>query len=194
MKDEGNLTALVVDDEIESVSLLETLIGKINGISVVGSATNPEKVLSHYLKLKPDLVFMDIKMGSMSGLDVLEQFHQFGLSPLVVFTTAYDYYAIPAIKKNAFDFLLKPVDKNELGEVINKARHYLNIHNLEKKMDKLERVVRNHHKLHFTTRSGFILIHPDDIIYIEAAANYSEIYASKTKREIVSINIEKLRG
>lgn len=175
--------------KLEAVNLLESLISKINGLSVVGSATNPENVLSLYLKLKPDIVFMDVKMGSMSGLDVLEQLQQLGLSPMVVFTTAYDYFAIPAIKKNAFDFLLKPIDKNELSEVIKKARHYLNEHNLERKMDKLERVVLNHHKLRFSTRSGFILIHPDEIIYIEAAANYSEIYASKTKREIVSINI-----
>jgi DNA-binding LytR/AlgR family response regulator len=189
MKEDTNLGALLVDDEVEAINMLEFLVGKIDGLAVVGTTTHPEKVLSLYLKLKPDIIFMDVQMGSMSGLDVVRELHELELNPLVVFTTAYNSYAIQAIKQHAFDYLLKPVDEAELIEVVGKARDFIDKHNLEKKLDDLEKIIRNHHKLRFSTRSGFILIHPDEVMYIESAANYSEIYLSKDKREVVSMNI-----
>jgi DNA-binding LytR/AlgR family response regulator len=65
----------------------------------------------------------------------------------------------------------------------------IELHSLEHRINSLEKVVHNHRKLRFNTRSGYILIHPDEIFYIEADANYSEIYLSKDKREVVSMNL-----
>lgn len=179
----------MVDDEAEAINMLNFLIGNIDGLSVVGTTSYPDKVLSLYLKLKPDIIFMDVQMGTMSGLEVVKELQELELNPLVVFTTAYNSYAIQAIKQHAFDYLLKPIDATELAEVVAKARDFLDKHNLEKKMDHLEKIIRNHQKLRFSTRSGFILIHPDEVMYLESAANYSEIYLSKDKREVVSMNI-----
>lgn len=189
MKVSGTITALLVDDEIEAINLLVSLIKKIDGVSVVDTTTNPDKVLSLYLKYKPDVIFMDVEMGSRTGLDVLQEFHELEIFPIVVFTTAFNSYAITAIKNDAFDYVLKPIDDRELRDVIDKVRSFLEKHDIEKKMDQLEKIVRNHNKLRFNTRSGFIFIHPDEIMYIEASANYSEIHLSLENREIVSMNI-----
>lgn len=189
MRDEKPLTAIVVDDEEESVKMLETLISGIKGITCVGSASHPDKVLTLYLKARPDIIFLDIQLGATTGLELLDELHSMKLFPIVVFTTAYESYALQAIKAGAFDYLLKPLDPDEFENVIMKIREYRKEHQLEERLVKLEKLVKNHHKLRFNTRSGFVLLHPDEIMYIEAAANYSDIYLSKTRREVVSMNI-----
>jgi len=192
MKGNQPLTAFIVDDEPECIRLLELLIDGMEGLSVVATASQPEKVLSLYLKTRPDIIFLDVQLGNMTGLDVLAELHEHNLYPVVVFTTAFEKYALPAIRAGAFDYLLKPIDQQELSNVIHKIRNNRQAHDLENRISSLEKVVKNHHKLRFNTRSGLILIHPDDIFYIESSANYAEIYFSLQKREVVSMNIGAL--
>ncbi|HPT01415.1 MAG TPA: LytTR family DNA-binding domain-containing protein [Bacteroidales bacterium] len=182
-------TAMIVDDEPEAIASMEILLEGIEDIEVVCCATEPEKALTLFRHWKPDLLFLDIQMPALSGFEILERLYLLHYGPCVIFTTAYDKYALQAIKAGAFDYLLKPVDMDELRKTVTKAVEKCKAFNIEQRLSDLEKAVQNHRKLRFNTRSGFILIHPDEIFYIEADANYSEIFLSKENCEVVSMNI-----
>jgi DNA-binding LytR/AlgR family response regulator len=186
---EDILTAVIIDDEPEAVLNLENLLKAEASVRVAGTVTDSAKALAALLKHKPDVLFLDIQMPGITGFDVLRLIKEYELKSYIVFTTAYDQFAIKAIKAGAFDYLLKPIDPAELKDAIIKVKTDTASHSLEQRLESLEKAVQNHRKLRFNTRSGFILIHPDDIFYIEADANYSEIYLSKEKREVVSMNL-----
>jgi len=185
----NSLKVIIIDDEPEAVSYLETLLRAIPGVDIVGTTSDPSKAFALFTKFKPNVLFLDIQMPDISGFDILKLVKESGLSPYIIFTTAYDQFAIKAIRTGAFDYLLKPIDPADLAEALSKVKTDSASHSLEHRLDNLEKVIRNHTKLRFNTRSGFILIHPDEIFYIEADANYSEIYLSKEKREVVSMNL-----
>lgn len=181
--------ALIIDDEPEAINMLKVLTQDMDMIEITGSTCDPDKVLSAYLKASPDLLLLDIQMGTRTGFDVLQELHEHKLYPLVIFTTAHDQYLLKAIRAGAFDYLLKPIDKTELQEALTKVQQQLNDHSIEKRMEALEKAVKNHRKLKFNTQSGFMLIDPNDIIYIEADWNYSDLIMKNGKREVISMNI-----
>jgi len=113
-------TAIIVDDEQDGLDSLERLLGFCNNIKIVGKANTVEKAIQQITTKKPDILFLDIEMPRMSGFEVLEVINKQGLNPIVIFTTGYDQYAMKAIKKQAFDYLLKPIILDELKETINR--------------------------------------------------------------------------
>ena len=183
------LTAVIIDDEPGAINLLLALTSEIENLQITGTSSNPDKAQSLCLKTRPDVLFLDISMPGKDGFAVLEQLHDYNFYPYTIFTTAYDHFSLQAIKAGAFDYLLKPIDKMELFAAIQKAINNKVSHSIEQRIESLERAVKNHRKLRFNTRSGFIMIHPDEIFYILADANYSDIYLSATKREVVSMNL-----
>jgi two-component system LytT family response regulator len=187
------LKAIIIDDEPEAIVNLETLATGISGLEICGSSSNPGKALSLFLKSQPDILFLDIQMPGMNGFDVLKELHDHQLNPYTIFTTAYDHHAIQAIKAGAFDYLLKPIDPEELSLAIEKVLAHRELHRLEQRMNSLEQVVHNHRKLKFNVRGGSVFIHPDDIVYIRAEWNYSDIYLSKQKHEFISMNLGSLQ-
>jgi len=186
------LTAVIVDDEPEAINMLSALIDRIDDLEITGTTSRPEQSLSLCLKLRPDIVFLDIQMPETDGLQVLMSLHEHQFFPAAIFTTAWDQYSLKAIKAGALDYLLKPIDRTELATAIQKVRDQKTAHSIEDRIESLERAVKNHRKLKFNTRSGFILIHPDEIFYIQADANYSEIFLSEVQREVVSMNLGAL--
>ncbi len=113
------MKALIVDDERLARKELMSLLEGYKDIQVVGEATDAEDALEKITKIDPDLIFLDIQMPGKSGFDLLEDLDK---SPKVIFTTAYDEFAIKAFEYNALDYLLKPIQKERLGEAINKLR------------------------------------------------------------------------
>tara|TARA_Y100001980_G_C14556864_1_gene351709 strand:- start:45682 stop:46389 length:708 start_codon:yes stop_codon:yes gene_type:complete len=113
------MKALIVDDERLARKELMSLLEGYKDIQVVGEATDAEDALEKITKIDPDLIFLDIQMPGKSGFDLLEDLDK---SPKVIFTTAYDEFAIKAFEFNALDYLLKPIQKERLGEAINKLR------------------------------------------------------------------------
>ncbi|XOV92710.1 MAG: LytR/AlgR family response regulator transcription factor [Bacteroidota bacterium] len=113
------MKALIVDDERLARKELMGLLESYKDIQIVGEATDAEDAAEQISRLDPDLVFLDIQMPGKSGFDLLEDLDK---SPKVIFTTAYDEFAIKAFEFNALDYLLKPIQKERLGEAINKLR------------------------------------------------------------------------
>ena len=112
------MKAIIVDDERLARKELMQLLEVHKNIEVIGEAANADEALDLINEKKPDLVFLDIQMPGKTGFDLLESLDQ---APRVIFTTAYDEYAIKAFEVNALDYLLKPIHEERLRESVNKV-------------------------------------------------------------------------
>lgn len=116
----NKIRTLIIDDEIEGRYVLETMLAKIQEVDLLASLGDAESGIDAIEKLRPELVFLDIRMPQMSGLDMVKVLHERKLMTTIVFVTAYDKFGIQAIKLAAFDYLLKPIDPEELRLVIHR--------------------------------------------------------------------------
>jgi len=171
------LNALIVDDEVLGAKTLESLLKlhctNVNVVGLVHSADDAEKTIISAL---PDVIFLDIEMPFANGFDLLQRFknHPFA----VIFTTAYNEYAVKAIKHNALDYLLKPIVPEELMAAVKKCEEKKNgepngLKNLEKIISTLSQKV---HKLPVPSPDGIVYLDPDNIVYLQGDINYTHIY------------------
>lgn len=114
------LKALIVDDEYPARKELRFLLNKFDSIEVVGEATNAQEALTLIKALDYSILFMDIEMPGMNGLEVGAKVQEMPNPPHVIFVTAYDEYAVKAFEVNAVDYILKPIEEKRLTQVINK--------------------------------------------------------------------------
>jgi len=126
------IRCLLVDDEKEATARLAILLSKIEDIKIIGIYNEPELALKSIVTDKPDLVFSDVEMPRMSGFDLVTAVKNTGFIPIYIFVTGFNQYAIKAIKSAAFDYLVKPVDFDELKEAISRYRE-VNPHSTFKK-------------------------------------------------------------
>jgi two-component system LytT family response regulator len=117
------MKAFLIDDEQLALKRLRRLIGEDGRIEVLGSGSDPRKALDQVRRLRPELLFLDIEMPGMSGFDLLEQLGT--PQPLVIFTTAYDRYALDAFKVNSIDYLLKPIQTDEFSRAVAKVQRIM---------------------------------------------------------------------
>ena len=110
----------IIDDEKESCDRLENLLSKVPDIKVIIKETNPDNAANEVIRLFPDIVFLDVEMPRKSGFDVVHEVRSKKVFPTFIFVTGYNQYAIKAIREAAFDYLLKPVDIDELKETIDR--------------------------------------------------------------------------
>lgn len=183
--------AVIIEDEPEALNLLHNLLTG-NGLArVTGSTTDPFKAVGLISSLNPDIVFLDIKMPGKSGFDILDDLTRMNIEqPLVVFTTAYDEYAIRAFEYAAFDYLLKPVEPRRLNETVQRCRD----RNIQREKQKSILLAETHKKLLFRNVSGFVIIDPAEIVYIEADGNYSVFHLDSDKTETVTSLLHKIEG
>lgn len=190
MKTDSILRVLIVDDEPEARKAIEILLNDFANIVICESTGNVQLIPEIMKRENPDVIILDIQMPEMDGFMVLQDLRDRLFDPIIIFTTAYDQYALKALKAGAFEYLLKPVNRDELRQVIGKAAQKSEEKKIEKRISKIEETLtQSTSRIRFNTRSGLILIHPADILFIEADANYSEIHLSTLKQEIVSMNL-----
>lgn len=116
------IRALIVDDEKLAREEMRYLLDRIPDVEIAGEAAGGEEAVRLSGELSPDVIFLDIQMPVVDGFDVVRTLLERGDPPLVVFTTAYDQYAIRAFEVNAVDYLLKPVDLDRLAQAVERAR------------------------------------------------------------------------
>ncbi|WP_289031808.1 LytTR family DNA-binding domain-containing protein [uncultured Paraglaciecola sp.] len=117
----NKLKTLIVDDEPLALKLLQAKISKIPDIEIVGQCSNGREAIAAIMDLAPDLVFLDIQMPGLNGFDVVKNL-QSDVSPLIVFTTAYEQYALDAFDVHAVDYILKPIDDERITRAIERAK------------------------------------------------------------------------
>lgn len=177
------LRAVIIDDELIGINTLKVLIEKnTSDVKVVAIATEPEKGIELIEDYKPDVVFLDINMPRINGFELLEtlKFKNFKL----VFTTAYQEYAIKAIKNKAFDYLLKPIHIEELKICINTI-----LESLGKKPDKEKPECGN--IIELSVKNGIIFIKPREIIRLEADRSYTIFYLLNNVKHVASKSLKE---
>ena len=130
-----NITCIIIDDEIQLRNRLESLLLKIDNIQILSKEGKAEKAIEKVLELKPDIVFIDVEMPHMNGFEVIKAIRKKQYNPKFIFVTAFNQYAIKAIKNQAFDYLMKPVDIDELKFSINRYKQQQSANIYENIMD-----------------------------------------------------------
>jgi two-component system LytT family response regulator len=190
---------LIVDDEPEARELLQYMLQGEKGIEVTGTAGHVDEALSVLKKASVDLVLLDIQMPDKDGFHFIELVHEAGIEPGIIFVTAYEHYAIQAIRNSVFDYILKPVRKEELTEAIHRFRTR-KVQNNNRELGALLKILKESgpEKLKLNTRAGYMLINPSDVVYCEADGNYTYLQLTNGSRELTTQNLgsieEMLKG
>lgn len=183
------IKALIIDDESKALNLLKVTMEKtFPGQFIVETAQGSEDGLSKLSYFKPDLLFLDIEMPTMSGFDLLAATPDIDFK--VIFTTAYNQYAIRAIRYNALDYLLKPINPSELTEAVNRFQKQKDQKHSYGKQ--LENFFGNKEKnLAITTYDGVVFLEVDSIIRCEADLNYTKFILTDNKTFLSSKTLKE---
>jgi two-component system, LytTR family, response regulator len=182
------MKAILIDDEQNATEALQNMLRMVTpDVEIVGIANEAQRGLDLIQTLKPDLVFLDIQMPYMTGFELLEKLGRFNFS--VIFTTAYDQYALQAFKVSATDYLLKPIDMDELEAAVEKVRERLK--QPQPNFDALEQLFKqvkknNTERLALPTSDGLVFIAIEDIIRLQSDSNYTTFYLTRKEKIVVS--------
>lgn len=181
-------TCMIVDDEKDAVEFLSALIREnCPSLKIKATANRSEEAIKMYFKTQPDLIFMDIEVDSLNGFDIINEICGGKYKPHFIFVTGYNRYAVDAFKTNVLGYLLKPVDK---GDLVNVVERFTLTKESELQQEKIWQFIRDYSgKIRFNTTTGFILLHPAEILWCEADHNYTTIFISTGKPVIVSVNL-----
>ena len=183
------LTSVIIDDEPKAIqSLTYELSNFESEITVVATFNNPEEALKYLTNNNNiDCLFLDIEMPTMDGFQFLGKLKSRDFA--VVITTAYNEYAIKALKNEAIDYLLKPIDTDDLEDAIAKIKKHsfrsLNSNKVEEVLLNFNNQL-NTKKITINTDGKLIFLEPEEIIFIASDGNYSTIHTSENKKLVVT--------
>jgi two-component system LytT family response regulator len=181
------IKAIIVDDEIHCLDTLSILLKEYcPQVKVIEKCNSAKTAIEAIEKLDPSLVFLDIEMPMMNGFELLERFKE--ISFAIIFTTSYDQYAIKAIRFSALDYLLKPIEPNELMNAVKKVEEQQQLPMAEQFQMLLKQIHDKNssfNKIAVPTAEGFELIPAEHILYCEASDNYTHFFL-KTKNKITA--------
>lgn len=180
------IRAIIIDDEADGRQALKLVLEKYcPEVQVLASCVSAKEGLEHIEKFRPDLVFLDVQMPELSGFDLLERVPKIDFA--VIFVTAFDRYAIKAIRFSALDYLLKPIDVDELLQALRRYKQHKQyefqfqsvIRNIKNPTGKME-------KLAIPSLEEIIFLETSDIIYCQADGNYTSIHLISKRKIFVS--------
>lgn len=187
------ITCILVDDELKSRESLKILIEDFcDNIEVKALCQNVAEAMEAVRLYKPDVVFLDIQLQRETGFDLLTKLDNINFE--VIFTTAYSEYAIKAFKFSAIDYLLKPIDIEDLKRAISKVEKCVGDslgQRIQQLMSNLKSSSAENYKLALPTTDGLIFVKVSDILYCEASSNYTEITLMDNKKYIVSRTLKE---
>jgi len=187
-----NTTCIIIDDEKLARDLLREFLEGFPQIKVLAECEKGKDAVQAIDTLKPDFIFLDVQMPGMNGFEVLEEIDH---DPYVIFTTAYDQYAIKAFEKNAVDYLLKPLDEERFSLAVNRAisRKELEENNIGELLRSMRTGGRDTYDSHiFVQKSEKLFNLPvEEIIFLEASGDYT-IITTKSDQFVSSSGIGKL--
>jgi two-component system LytT family response regulator len=179
------MKTVIVDDEFHSTALLSALIGRmdVQGVELAATFNKPLEARDWICEHGCDLLLLDIEMPMLNGFDLVESLLASGCKPLLVFITAYDEHAVRAFRFSAFDFLLKPVDEEELRAVLIRAlergqqeqeMQFRYLRELYQQREEPARIV-------LAVQEGYELVRIADIVHIDSDSNYSQVFIAQRK-------------
>jgi len=193
------LKILIVDDEPEARELLKYMLQDEGDIKIAGMAGNVDEAVVLLNSENPHLVLLDIQMPGKDGFHFIEQVQASDFEPGIIFVTAYEHYAIQAIRNSVFDYIMKPVRQEELNDAIKRYRSSRKRIRKQDLTQLIETLRENSPgKVKLNTRAGYILINPQEVVYCQADGNYTHIQLVSGAQEITTQNLgaieELLKG
>lgn len=188
------MKTLIIDDEINCCKTLQMLLEKTNSdISVLPFCRNGLEGLDAIRNGSPELVFLDVEMPRMNGFEMLEQLHDINFH--LIFTTSYDQYALKAFRFSAVDYLLKPIDKEELAVALDKVRRSQKAlpQQIESLLQKMQHPLAIN-KIALPTMEGLQMLPVDSIISGEADDNYTILHLKTGKKLVVSRTLKDIEA
>jgi two-component system LytT family response regulator len=187
--------AVLVDDEPLAIKRLERILGPYQDtIEIVGKAQSGADAVELINELRPDLVFLDIQMPELTGFDVLERLDY---TPLVIFSTAYDEYALRAFEVNSIDYLLKPVDPKRLKQAVDKLLRLSDsaAGNLRERIEKMLKTVPEAatHRIRIRLGDKIKLIPVTEIVYFRSSDKYVEVH-TRGKTYLITRSLSQLES
>lgn len=184
----ASIKAIIVDDELPSLQNLEQKIVEFcPDLSLIASIQKPEEAIQLIEQLHPDIVFLDIEMPRINGFKMLEQIKEKDFE--IIFTTAYNHYAIDAIRISAFDYLVKPIAVKDLQNTVDRLLKTKG-RQTQEKLDVLRHNLSDsrsqNDKIAIPTNEGVDFFEINQIIRIESSSNYSKIYFKDGKAILVT--------
>ncbi len=186
------MKAIIIDDENKGREILSRMIGTYcPDVTIIGIATNAEEGYSLIKKTEPDLVFLDIEMPNGNGFSLLQRFDEIPFQ--LIFTTAYENYAIKAIRHHALDYLLKPIDIDELRTSVKNAAIALKNKPAVNRYAGFiaERKAEVAGKIGLPIKDGIVYLNITDIIRVESDGSYSTFFSTDGKKYMVSKNLKE---
>lgn len=194
---------ILIDDEPSAIKSLKWEIENFcENVNIVDSFVNPLMAVAYLQKNHVDCVFLDIEMPEMDGFQFLAMFPERSFD--VVITTAYDQYAIKAIKERALDYLLKPIDSDDLKACFDQIDKNKKSRSVDDKLEKsLEKLInassrQSGQKISINNDGKIIFLSPDDIVYCESDGNYCTIFLENRDKIVITQKLkfmeEKLSG
>lgn len=186
------LKAIIVDDDLLDKEILETMLARYcaSEVAVIGYAQNADAAYRLIAEAKPDVIFLDIELGDCSGFDLLVKFSSYPFR--VIFVTAYDKYALKAIKFNALDYVLKPVEITELVNAVQKINTAEKI-SIDSELKNLIHTLAHPHqksnKVAIPVLNGYKMVAVETIQYCEANREYTNIHCRNQPVICSSVNL-----
>jgi len=186
------LNAIIVDDEAHSYKTLEVMLKRYcPEVNIIAKCTSGIDALKAIQELHPDLVFLDVEMPGMNGFEMLEQLNKINFH--LIFVTSYDAYALKAIRFSAIDYLLKPIDREELQKAIQKVIKRMEAplpEQLKIILEKMHQPATSSNKIALPTMEGLQMIPVQSIISCEADDNYTTLMLKNNKKIVVSCTLK----
>ncbi|MED4174885.1 response regulator, partial [Halalkalibacterium halodurans] len=174
---------ILVDDEPLALAYLEKLLVEIGGLTIIGSYTNPNQAIQSVIQHKPDLIFLDINLPDINGIDFAEQVQSILPEVHIVFITAYDEYAVKAFELNAIDYVMKPVQRDRLNRTINRITDRKTVEPLRSQTD--SKIISCFQTLHFQKGSEIGKAEPIDVNWRTAKARELFAYLVQHRKQPV---------
>lgn len=189
------LKCILVDDEQDSLEVTRMELAEhCPNAEILAAFTDPRAALQALSELDPDLIFLDIEMPQMNGFEFLKQAE--GFSGQVIFVTAYDSFAIQAIKAAAADYLLKPLSGDELKRAVERASERLRKDDLREEVIELIDAIRSkgqaNGRVTFPTSDGFEFVDTDSIIYCQGDNNYTHVHRKGAPKMLISRTLKSV--
>jgi len=183
------LSAVIIDDEPEAINLLEMYLRQFPFVKVTAKETNAIQGLQLVKDTLPELVFLDIDMPDMNGLQVADQIQTDNFYSEIIFTTAFQHYAYDTLNIRPLDFLTKPFSSNDLEKVIQKYKDKVEKRKYEIKLDKFIHSQENSPRIKFPSTHGVIIVEMKDIVMLKSKANNCNIYLQDGMVETITRNL-----
>ncbi len=180
-----HINTFIIDDEPDAGQLLNNLLKEFRGVTVKNIFTDGLQALDTVIMEQPPVIFLDVEMPQISGLEFLQKLNRYSPETRVIFVTAYKSYALEALQNNAFDFIPKPIAKDDLRRVIHKLFTVLN-------NEKSSKTNGNSNHVLLKTNEGHHYVAIDDVLFLEADSNYTTLVLKNSKHLVSSINMGRI--